>query len=500
MFKTITSAIKGSLVYGLGNISIKLIGLILFPLYTEEFTISEYGIIGILDITSQILVAIFGLSLYSALFRFYFDKKFNNRQGELVFTTLTVLVIATVVFSLVLSGFNLRLSNVLFETVEYSNLINVIIVSSALQVINAIPTTVLRLKENAKLYAVTNVVRVTVILVTTILFIVQMDTGIVGVYYGQICGNVAYLLILSGFLLRNMTLRFNSAALLEMLGYSLPLIFSSLSTVILTVLDRYCLNYIVGLDDVGIYSTGYKISNVILFVVMATQLALPTILFKNMDSENRQRLYAKVMTYNGFILMIMVIFLSVFSLEIVKVLAQDASYWPGYMIIPFITISILFNSMRYLLTLNLSIVKKTLIVAIIVTIMSGLNLGLNLLLIPRYEAMGAAVSTMITQLVFMLTTYVVAQKHYPVAYEIRKLIMIFLVGSLLIVLGFSINELSLLARLILKSVIWLSFPIILYLMRFYEQVELNRIREIGQLLLHPGKALKSFRNRDSDDI
>ena len=35
--------------------------------------------------------------------------------------------------------------------------------------------------------------------------------------------------------------------------------------------------------------------------------------------------------------------------------------------------------MRYLLTLNLSIVKKTLIVAIIVTIMSGINLGLNIL-------------------------------------------------------------------------------------------------------------------------
>jgi len=77
-------------VYGLGNISIKLIGLFLFPLYTETFTLQEYGVIGILDITSQILVAIIGLSLTSALFRFYFDKKYAEKQGELIFTVLSL--------------------------------------------------------------------------------------------------------------------------------------------------------------------------------------------------------------------------------------------------------------------------------------------------------------------------------------------------------------------------------------------------------------------------
>jgi O-antigen/teichoic acid export membrane protein len=192
--------------------------------------------------------------------------------------------------------------------------------------------------------------------------------------------------------------------------------------------------------------------------------------------------------------MIMVMFLSVFSLEIVKVLAQDASYWPGFIVIPFITLSILFNSMRYLLTLNLSIVKKTLIVAIIVTIMSALNLGLNLLLIPRYQAIGAAVSTAITQLVFLLTTYVIAQKHYHVAYEIRKLLMIFVVGIILISLGYIMNDLPLLFRLILKSIIWLSFPLILHPLKFYEKVELQRIGEVGRLLLKPRKAIESFKN------
>lgn len=500
MFKTITSAIKGSLVYGLGNLSIKLVGLVLFPLYTDAFSLAEFGIIGILDITTQLLVAVFGLSLTSALFRFYFDKKYKGRQGELVFTTLMILVVFSLSAAFILSNFTGGLSTLLFKSADYKDLIQVILISACLQVLNNIPNTVLRLREKAQLYAITNLIKVTVILVTTILFIVKMKLGIIGVYYGQICGNAVYLLILSGFIIKNSTFRFNRSALGEMLGFSIPLIFSSLSAVILTVLDRYSLNYLVGLDDVGVYSTGYKIGNVLLFVVMASQLALPTILFKNMEAKDNKRLYSKVMTYNTFTLMIMVIGLSVFSMEVVKILARNPDYWAGYTIIPFITISILFNSMRYLLTLNLSIVKKTVIVAVIVTIMSAINLGMNLLLIPKYQANGAAIATMLTQLIFLITTYFIAQKHYKVPYEIKKLLLIIGLGILFIILGFATNGLALYLRLIIKSLLCIAFPLVLYLVNFYEKVELERISELARLMLNPRKALEFLKKEDDNDL
>ncbi len=493
MFKTITSALKGTLVYGLGNISIKLIGLILFPLYTDKFTLQEYGTIGILDISSQVLVAVLGLSLSSALFRFYFDKKYSGKQGELVFSTLAILVVVCLGIVLIVSNFSGGISQLLFQSADFEKLIKVILIAAALQVINNIPTTVLRLKEKARLYAISNVLKVTVILVSTIVFIVKMKYGILGVYYGQICGSLVYLLVLSGFLLKNSSFKFNRPALAEMLAFSTPLIFSSLAAVTLTVLDRYSLNFLVGLDEVGIYSTGYKISNVLLFIVMASQLALPTILFKNMDNKNNKRLYSKVMTYSTFVMMGLVIFMSVFGLEIVRVLARNPDYWSGYIIIPFISLSILFNSMRYLLTLNLSIVKKTVIVAVIVTIMSALNLGLNVLLIPHYQALGAAISTMATQLIFLITTYIVAQRYYPVPYEIKKLLIIVFVGLLFIFLGFMINELALYLRISIKLALCLLFPVVLYFLKFYENVELTRIHEILKLLVHPKELLQSMK-------
>ena len=69
MLEHLKAAIKSSIIYSLGNLTSKLLGIILIPLYTSKLTLSEYGMLGMLEITVQILTAIIGLSLYSAFFR-----------------------------------------------------------------------------------------------------------------------------------------------------------------------------------------------------------------------------------------------------------------------------------------------------------------------------------------------------------------------------------------------------------------------------------------------
>ncbi len=69
MLKTLRSTLRGTIIYSIGNLSSKLVGLILIPLYTSKLTLAEFGILGIIEITSQLLIAILGLSLYNAFFR-----------------------------------------------------------------------------------------------------------------------------------------------------------------------------------------------------------------------------------------------------------------------------------------------------------------------------------------------------------------------------------------------------------------------------------------------
>jgi len=47
MLKDVKSTIKNALVYGLGNVSVKLVGLVLIPVYTNPVYLSmdDYGVL-----------------------------------------------------------------------------------------------------------------------------------------------------------------------------------------------------------------------------------------------------------------------------------------------------------------------------------------------------------------------------------------------------------------------------------------------------------------------
>jgi len=65
----------------------------------------------------------------------------------------------------------------------------------------------------------------------------------------------------------------------------------------------------------------------------------------------------------------------------------------------------------------------------------------NLILIPRYGAMGAASSTLIAYIVLAFAAYIVNQRIYPIPFEIGRFIVALFVGVALYV-GSSILALS----------------------------------------------------------
>ena len=80
MLAFIKSAAKNSLFMALGNVSTKVIGFILLPMYTSHLSVQEYGILGLLEVSSQLFVSIFGLSLSYSFYRFYWDKEYIDMR------------------------------------------------------------------------------------------------------------------------------------------------------------------------------------------------------------------------------------------------------------------------------------------------------------------------------------------------------------------------------------------------------------------------------------
>jgi O-antigen/teichoic acid export membrane protein len=223
MIDNLKNTIKGAFIYGFGNLSTKLIGFILIPLYTKKFTVAEYGILGILDITSQVIIVVFGLSLYTAFFRWYWDKDFRDKQKSIFFTLLVSVSIFSLILGSVLITIRGHLSSLLLDSPDYSYYIVLIIVVACLEAVGVIIATLLRLQEKAVFYTTLYILKLLTSLVFTVYFIVYRGKNIESIYEAQIIGNVAYLLTASLFVLKNIEFRFDRMALRNMLIFSLPL-------------------------------------------------------------------------------------------------------------------------------------------------------------------------------------------------------------------------------------------------------------------------------------
>jgi O-antigen/teichoic acid export membrane protein len=336
----------------------------------------------------------------------------------------------------------------------------------------------LRLQEKALKYSIISITKLIVTLGITILFVVFMHRSVLGVYEAMLVGEVAGLLLISGDIIKNSIPRFEYKKLIQMLGYGFPLMLASVSTVLLNTFDRYALNYLADLDAVGTYTLAFRIANTIKVVVITSiQLSLVPILFKKLGDPDHKRFIAKSMNYSAFFVMWVILFVSVFSLEIVKVFSSNMAYWEAADIIPILSFSMIFVLMKENVLIGLQITKSSAAMGILIAVTALFNLGLNILLIPRFGLYGAATSALISQLVMFILFYVVAQRKFTIPYELRNLIVLVIAGAGLYLLSTLSDQWLLLWRLLFKLSLTALLPLLLIPLGFYEPIELQRIRE-----------------------
>jgi hypothetical protein len=90
--------------------------------------------------------------------------------------------------------------------------------------------------------------------------------------------------------------------------------------------------------------------------------------------------------------------------------------------------------------------------------------------------MGAALATLLAQIIYWFACHYYSQKAFYVPYETGKLALMLIIGSALSFSSLILNDMDLLPRLVLKTAGVISFPFILYLFNFYEPIELQAIR------------------------
>ena len=113
---------KDAIAYGLGKGIKKFLGFLLLPFYTRALTPADYGILDTLGTFVFFIAVFFNLGLDSASGFYYFQPKEENEKGKILFTVF-ILRLVTVIPAVILAFFASNISELLFKTDEYTNVV-----------------------------------------------------------------------------------------------------------------------------------------------------------------------------------------------------------------------------------------------------------------------------------------------------------------------------------------------------------------------------------------
>ncbi len=468
---------KQTIIYSLGNISSKLIGFILLPLYTGYLSTEEYGIFAILEVTATIMVAVFSFKLSTSMMRWCSTENSEHKTKSILFTTYTSAFFIIVLLNLLLQPFRNSFSSVFFGNIEYGEYFLILFLSVSFEILNLFSFDLIRLKEKPVFFISISILRLSTILILNIYFIKYLGLGVKGIILSQLIGNALITITTLPFLIKNMIWSFDYPELRKMTSYGIPLVFSTISMMLLTMGDRYIIKYFLNYSEVGIYSLGYKIASVTnVIIIQSFQTGFLPIAYKNFNKPDAQRFFSKTLTYYTFILVLASLTLSLFSQEVIELFSKNAEYNIAYTIVPFISLAFIFKGIQYVYSLGLHFVKKTKYNAYIVLCAAIINFILNMLLIPRFGIYGAAVATIISWILMSTAFYKFSFKFYKVKYEIQKIILLVSIGAGLYIFSLLFINFNFYLKIILKVILIGLFPLILWAFNFYEKIEIERVK------------------------
>ncbi|MCX6332923.1 MAG: polysaccharide biosynthesis C-terminal domain-containing protein [Bacteroidia bacterium] len=483
MIGSIKSTFKDSAIYGFGNIAVKLVGLVLIPIYTDKkyFSTEEFGIIGMLDVSGLVLLALLSFSLPQSFNRWFWDKEHKDNQKGIFFITFVSQIIVSLALCIILIPLAGTFSKTLFHSTDWTQTIILLTLASAIQGINNIISSLMRLQSRSMLYSITNIIKLVIVLILTLYFILAKKMGIEGIYLAQVIANSIYVLLLAGYTVKNCKIFFSWKVLREMNSYGFPLFIAGMAAVFLIVIDRFSLNSMSVLKSVALYTLAFKVSSVIkLVLVDSVKLAILPTFLKKMDSPDNKRFYSKILTYTSLVIMFAIVCVSLFSMEIIKLISTSKDLWGAIAVVPILSLAVFFSNMREVTIYGLHIAKKSRTVGSIVVVATIIGLALNILLIPRWDIAGAAVATLLSQAIYWLGCYLFAQKAFYVPYELKKMLILFIVGALFAFSSLFLNDLDLALRLTIKFFLVILFPFVIYIFNFYDRVEINAIKGFVQ--------------------
>lgn len=411
MSKTLRGFLRQSSHYSIGQVLILFASLISFPILTRVFSLAEYGTMSLISNTVLIVTAIAKAGLQNSIVRFH-DEYAHGEQKQRYESYISSLLLGGLSLAMIIAAVWALGTMIVDNLIDAHEMtFALLLVSSGMVFLRSAESLLLGFLRAEQETLALNSYRVLVrylLLGTMVLFLFMLSKSLMSFYVSQVVAMLVGLGALAWWRFRRQWPRFNvfSREIFQpALHYGFPLIGFELVSMLLNYLDRYCLQYYLGAADVGLYSAAYNLSDYVKDVVVMPLTSAVTPIYMRLwatkgQDATRKFLQNALRTYTLFAIPLVLGF-AADGKTLLHLIASE-KFSEGQVIVPWLIAALMVNGAVPILAASLYIQKRTNLLVVFLGITTGLNLIGNLILIPRYGILGAAIAKLLSYVLLVL--------------------------------------------------------------------------------------------------
>lgn len=428
----IRGMVTSSGIYALSSLASPLLSLLLIPFLTHYLSRPDYGALVIINILIALIAGVTQLGLGDAFFRTYSLHE-AIEQNRLAVPSTLMMMFAGISLPVVLAviAASSWLATAIFSDDTFSDPLKVAALVVFLQNLSIPGLAWLRAESRSIVYSALSLCNLLVNCGLTVYLVAFLHLGLIGSLIATGGGYAIVVLFTIPIILARAGLRWRGSIARDLLVVGSPHVINLLSGWVLQLIDRYLLGRLGSLSQTASYAVAYSLGGVLSAVIITPfSLAWWTTIYSIAKKESAQHIFRLIFRWFSIVLLF-----SAFGLALVGIAILDLFFPPAYRsaapIIPIIALSTMFSGIYVIFSLGISLYGKTWIASIIITGAALLNVLFNLLLIPHYGAMGAAIATLVAYFMLVVASYFVNLRLYPVSFEIRLFSLALLAGIVL---------------------------------------------------------------------
>ena len=434
------------------------------PIYTRIFTPEEYGFYSLVNITFTYLSSVSFAWVSNCAWRYYLNYKINH-QISTYSLLLSFLFLCSAILNIIITftwislADNLLLKKLIFGGFLYfltNELINIALIP-------------IRIEGRARLYNLLHSIRIVLSFSLLLVLTFVGNIRIEAFFISGVVINISYIIYVSGKNLFHFNVRFtliNRSELRKFLHYGFSNLSVNLCMFILISSDRYLLAAYTDIGSVGVYNQIYNIAQIgIISLINVYQAAINPVIFETLESnaKNSNKILAEFAYRSIYLFLPIIILFALFSKSISYILLGK-EFRDGYYLLPYIAIGVFLNGLNYFAMVKFKFTNRLTFMLYGAIIATVINICLNVILIPIYGMIAAAITTLISYAILWMFYYLGSNNNYLFHLKYRKKYFLLLRVILLIITIYFLtmhfigyNNLSILPSLFLATILMITY-------------------------------------------